>query len=231
VRKDLFERFRIEHGMRIKADRGGASSIDLSIATRIAWAGSRWLEPCNDIVRLLNGHSSSLYRWGVLKSAPVVAEGAALGPVVVDQFLLESVETLARTFCGLTARGLSLWQGGVYFMVTLLSDDPRVREGAVFRAQRLFPRMLALEKLLAGPDCSAAVTTFGARYLWLQGTVYRELMGLLSEGHIDAARIYAWRIHGSVHHEKGHNQEYKLHSLIRLGHHLFVQPVKANTMF
>jgi hypothetical protein len=207
VRKELFERFRIEHGTRIKADRGGASSIDLSISTRIAWACNQWLEPCNDIVRLLNGYSSSLYRWGVLKSAPVDASGAASGPVVVDQFLLETVETLARTFCGLTARGLSLWQGGVYFMATLLSEDPRVREGAVFRAQRLFPRMLALEKLLAAPDCPAAATTFGARYLWLQGTVYRELMGLLSEGHIDAARVYAWRIHGSVHHEKGHHHK------------------------
>jgi hypothetical protein len=203
IRKELFQRFRIEHGTRIQADRGGASSIDVGISIRMDWACSRWLEPCNDIVGLLNGHSSRLSEWVVVKSAPVDAEGAAQGPAVVDQFLLETVETLARNFCGLTARALSLWQGGVYFMVTLLSDDPRVREGAVFRAQRLFPRMLALEKLLAAEDCPTAVVAFGRRYLWLQGTVYRELMCLLSEGHIDSARIYAWRIHGSVHHEKG----------------------------
>jgi hypothetical protein len=182
------------------ADRLGSSSIDLAISCRLDWAQSRWLGPCNQIVAMLNGQSMCLHQWGVVM--PTAVGGVASAPIV-DQFLLETVEAMARSFVGLTARSLMLWQGGVYHMVMLLSDIESVRHRAVTRAQLLFPRMLALEQLLATPDCPQAVTDFGARYLWLHGTVYRELLGLLSEGHLDAARVYAWRVHGSVHHEKG----------------------------
>jgi hypothetical protein len=121
----------------------------------------------------------------------------------VDEFLLETVETMSRTFCGLTARGLCLWQGGVYTMVKLLSEDPGLVQEAVRRAELLWPRILALETLLATPGCPAGVRAFGARFLWLDGVAYRELLCLLSEGQLEFARTYALRVHGSVHHEKG----------------------------
>ncbi len=88
-------------------------------------------------------------------------------------------------------------------MVKLLSADPALQQEAVQRAQLLFPRMLALEALLSSADCSVDVRSFADRYLWTGGVVYRELLGLLSEGHIQHAKVNAWRIHGSVHHEKG----------------------------
>jgi hypothetical protein len=133
---------------------------------------------------------------------------AATGPALVsentvDEFLLETVETMSRTFCGLTARGLCLWQGGVYTMVKLLSEDPGLVQEAVRRAELLWPRILALDTLLATPGCPAGVRAFGARFLWLDGVVYRELLCLLSEGQLEFARTYALRVHGSVHHEKG----------------------------
>lgn len=231
IRKDLFQRFRLEHGLRIQEDRCGKGAIQVSIATRIGWASSTWLSVLNDMVGQLGGLSSGLRRWGVIKpmvlipsaaapdplsAAPALQsaapgpESAAPGPslaavglLAVDDFLLQTAETMSRTFCGLTARALCLWQGGVYNMVKLLSTDPVMQQEAVLRAQRLFPRILALEALLSSGDCPAGVRVFSDRYLWIGGVVYRELLGLLSEGQLEFAKQYAWRVHGSVHHEKG----------------------------
>ena len=210
IRKDLFALYRLEHGLRIQEDRSGKGAIAVSIATRLGWACSTWLNVLNDMVGLLNDHANSLQRWGIILPAPVDplavavdASAAAPGPAGVNDFLLQTAETMSRTFCGLTARALCRWQGGVYAMVRLLSSDMGVQAGAVQRAQRLFPRILALEELLASADCPPGVRSFGDRYLWIDGVVYRELLGLLSEGHLEFAKIYARRIHGSVHHEKG----------------------------
>lgn len=128
---------------------------------------------------------------------------AAVGPDGVDEFLLQTAETMSRTFCGLTARALCLWQGGVYNMVKLLSEDPALQQEAIQRAQLLFPRILALEELMSSGQCPVGVKLFADRFLWIEGVAYRELLGMLSEGHVEFAKVYAWRIHGSVHHEKG----------------------------
>ena len=124
---------------------------------------------------------------------------------------------MSRTFCGLTARGLCLWQGGVYTMVKLLSEDPSQVQEAVQRAQLLWPRILALEALLATVGCPKGVRAFADRFLWFDGVVYRELLCLLSEGHLEFARTYALRVHGSVHHEKGFPEQ-KIPPIPKLSH-------------
>jgi hypothetical protein len=187
------------------------------------------MQVLNDMVGQLSGPRTSLRQWGVIRAAPssvfldpvsslpALAAAAAQEPSTaspdpllaapvqdtVDEFLLETMETMSRTFCGLTARGLCLWQGGVYTMVKLLSQDPGLVQEAVRRAQLLWPRILALETLLATRGCPAGVRAFADRFLWFDGVVYRELLCLLSEGHLEFARTYALRVHGSVHHEKG----------------------------
>jgi hypothetical protein len=219
IRLDLFARYRLEHGLRIQQDRSGRGAIAVSITTRLGWATSDWIGVLNHMVGQFTGPDSSLRAWGVIKAplrapepstaAPDAAAAAvdplsaAPGPARVDDFLLQTLETMSRTFCGLITRGLCLWQGGVYNMVKLLSEDQAIQLEAIRRAQLLFPRILALEKLLAATGCPAPVRAFANRFLWFDGVVYRELLCLLSEGHIEFAKTYARRVHGTVHHEKG----------------------------
>jgi hypothetical protein len=219
MRLDLFARYRLEHGLRIQRDRSGQGAIAVSIATRLGWACCDWIGVLNDMVGHFSGPEGSLRTWGVIKAplrtpeaftdAPDAAAVAvdpllaAEAPARVDEFLLLTLETMSRTFCGLITRGLCLWQGGVYNMVKLLSEDPAIQLETIQRAQLLFPRILALEKLLAATGCPAPVRAFANRFLWFDGVVYRELLCLLSEGHIESAKTYARRVHGTVHHEKG----------------------------
>jgi hypothetical protein len=219
IRLDLFAQYRLEHGQRIQQDRCGKGAIAVSIATRLGWASGDWIAVLNDTVGQFSSPRSRLRTWGVIKAplrapepvaaAPDAAAAAfdpllaAQAPARVDEFLLQTLETMSRTFCGLITRGLCLWQGGVYNMVKLLSEDLSIQAEAIRRAQLLFPRILALEKLLAATGCPAGVRAFANRFLWFDGVVYRELLCLLSEGHIEFAKTYARRVHGTVHHEKG----------------------------
>jgi hypothetical protein len=230
MRLDLFARYRLEHGQRIQQDRGGQGAIAVGIATRLGWASGDWIGVLNDMVRQFSGPQGNLRAWGVIKAplrapelfttAPDAASPAvdpllaAQAPARVDEFLLQTLETMSRTFCGLITRGLCLWQGGVYNMVKLLSEDLSIQSEAIRRAQLLFPRILALEKLLASTGCPKGVRAFANRFIWFDGVVYRELLCLLSEGHIEFAKTYARRVHGTVHHEKGIEDIFK--SLRRL---------------
>ncbi len=124
MRLDLFARYRLEHGLRIQQDRSGKGAIAVSISTRLGWASSDWIGVLNDMVGQFSGPQSSLRAWGVIKAplpAPepfVVAPDeaaavvdpflAAQGPARVDDLLLQTLETMSRTFCGLITRGLCL---------------------------------------------------------------------------------------------------------------------------
>jgi hypothetical protein len=198
IRKDLFSSYRIGHGIRIQADRDGSSSIDASIRTRVGWASNAWVEPMNHVASHFANHSCTLHKWKVLRLSPTVH-----GEIETDEFLLQVVESLARTFFGLHARSLTLWQGGVYNLVKLLSPDPLHRAEAAARAGRLFPRILALEQYVAGITPDPAVLEFENRFLWYHSVIYREMLGLLSEGDVAMATALAWRAHSSVYHEKG----------------------------
>ncbi len=213
IRIDMFLNYRILHGKRIKKDRSGDGGSSIAIETRLGWASCDWLDPCNDIVGMVIGENPKLRSWGVLE--PQVPGGGGCfdradggcpdraTDCVVDTFLLETVETMARTFIGLAARSHTLWQGGVYALVSLLADCDHTRQLTIERAQRTFPRILALETALMATDCPKELEEFANRFLWFRTTPYRELLCLISEGHIDEAVLYTWRIHGSTHHEKG----------------------------
>ena len=198
IRKDLFSQYRVAHGLRIKADRDGSSSIDASINARVQWTLKAWIEPMNHVASYLKNGISTLRKWQVLRLSPTGS-----GELETDEFLLQVVESLARTFFGLHTRSLSPWQGGIYNMCKLCSPEPLHRAEAVARGQALFPRILALEQYVAGDTPDPAVLEFESRFLWYHSVIYREILGLLSEGDIAMATLLAWRAHSSVYHEKG----------------------------
>lgn len=169
--------YREYHAERIKLDRSGDSSITTSLRMRVAWASGTWLTQCDEVFRSLSD-GASLIKWGVLQR-----DGAS------DQFLAETCECIARNFCGLMARSYSLWSGGVYTFVRVLSDNPSVMEAAVRRARALFPRVLSLDRLLGTEVCHPDIKAFGARFLWLGNVLYRELLGVLAMGSLDAAKV------------------------------------------
>ena len=130
-------------------------------------------------------------------------QAASMADVLVDNFMLTTFEAMARVFVGLHARSYALWTGGVYNMVGLCSPDPVVRATAARRGSALWPRIAAMEHLLASEHADPEVHNFAQGFLWHQGTVYREMVQLLSEGREDDAAVYCWRIFSSVLHEKG----------------------------
>ena len=110
---------------------------------------------------------------------------------------------MARAFWGLHARGLSLWLGGVYSMVKLCSMLPQQRDESISRGRALWKRLIVLEQMVAADQPDPELLELWHGFLWPQGVVYRELLVLLSEGRLQEAVSYAWRVHSSTPHEKG----------------------------
>ena len=105
---------------------------------------------------------------------------------------------MARAFWGLHARGLSLWLGGVYSMVKLCSPQPRERDGCIARGSALWKRLVILEQMFAADRPDTELLEFWHGFLWPKGVAYRELLVLLSEGRLEEAIAYSWRIHSST---------------------------------
>jgi len=199
------------HTDRIKRDRNGDTSIETSIGLRLEWACGSWVEPMNSVVSYFAGQQALLREWAILRPAggrhgrgPIAPGELGLAPDIVDEFLLTKFEAMARIFLGLQARAMCLWRGGIYSAVKLLSED--TCQEAAMRAAKVHRASLAVEEFLAnGPpgDEHEAVKSFESERLWNHSVVYRELLGLVAEDELDAARFYAWQLHSSVCHEKG----------------------------
>ena len=204
----MFHDFRKDHGTRLQLDTRGETSIQLSLRVRLQWAEGKYVEAMNKVIQFWS-NVSKLQDWGVLsrgaRAGPPLA--AVADPPVRSQFLLEKVETMTRVFMGLHTRALRLWQGGIYHLVLLCHPDEAWQDVAVQRAMMLWRRLLAFEEVLANGTGSdnddSLVKLFASEFLWSHGTVYRELLCKVSEGRVDEARVYAWRVFGSVYHEKG----------------------------
>lgn len=188
IRADMFRSYRCEHGGRIKGDRDGTSSMTASLDVRLGWATWSWLRPCTEVVTQLVGRATQLRAWGIVQQPAGAADPRGASPAI-DDFLLKVSECLARNFCGLMARSYTLWMGGIYTYVRVLSEDPNDVQNAVRRASMLFPRILALKKLLSTSVCHPEVIAFGATFLWMDSIVYMELLGALAMGSIDAAKV------------------------------------------
>ena len=199
IRRDILQCYRESHGQRIKLDHSGQTSIELSFDIRLRWACGEWTVIVQEVANNF-ANKALLQAWGILRP------GDAAGQVadVVDDFLLCSLESISRVFCGLHARSLILWTGGVYNQVKLCADDDRVRAQAVRRASLLWPRILIQENMLVDAGgLDPEVIAFNDGFLWHHGTCYRELHGLVSENYIAQARSYSWQIHSSPYREKG----------------------------
>ena len=110
---------------------------------------------------------------------------------------------MARAFWGLHARGLSLWLGGVYGMVKLCSVVPQQRDESISRGSALWKRLVVLEEMVAADQPDPELLEFWHGFQWPRSVAYRELLVLLSEGRLDEAVAYAWRVHSATSHEKG----------------------------
>jgi hypothetical protein len=143
----------------------------------------------------------SLQAWGVLR--PSAADSDMQSALLADDFLVRHLEAMSRVFWGLHARSCAIWNGGVYQMVGLCGTEVQV-DRAIARCKRLVPRLRALEDLLsADAGRNHRLAEFGADFIWRRGVVYREMMGLIAAGNINAAKDYAFRMHCGVAHEKG----------------------------
>ena len=135
--------------------------------------------------------------------------------VTADDFLLTTFEAFARVYWGLQTRSYIIWSGGVYHTSLFCSSDEQLRLQAVDRAQRLQPRVQALDEMLCSeaeiqngcdrPDgCDRpGVVDFGHKFFWRHGIVYRELLMLSAAQRHDEAMQYSWSVHAGVSHDKG----------------------------
>jgi hypothetical protein len=220
MRVDLFAQFREQHGERIKLDRAGSTSVETSIKVRTSWARGDWMAISSNVLGSFNS-PDLLRKWHVLQSPGGPSDRGGCGGQggsgdraggwsghKVDGFLLETLETLARIFAGLLARTMMLWAGGVYNVAMTLSGDPGERAQATERASQVWRALLRFEEVLCVTDATDELHDFAGQFLWMDGTVYRELFASLAEGRVEFARDYAWRVHGGVCHEKGHQQHF-----------------------
>ena len=74
MRKDICAHFREEHGMRIKMDRKGLASCELSLQIREKWASGTWIASGNHILSFFNAELPIYEKWGL-----VVAQGGPGG--------------------------------------------------------------------------------------------------------------------------------------------------------
>ena len=129
--------------------------------------------------------------------------------VTADDFLLTTFESFARVYWGLQTRSYIIWSGGVYNASLFCSGDEHLRLQAIDRAQRLQPRVQALDEMLISEaenqnGCDRpGVVDFGRKFFWRHGIVYRELLMLSADQRHEEAMEYSWTVHTGVSHEKG----------------------------
>ena len=219
IRGDLFVEFRAENSDRIKHDRNGETSVQTSFKVRVAWARGDWMRICSGVMGAL-ASLPLLRRWEIVKGgfAGRIGGSAGRSDDSVDRFLMETLEALSRNFVGIQARNLMLWSGGIYNSAMLLTGEPADEKAFFDRARLLWIRLQQFEEALcdsaseaniADPAIAAVVAVhadlreFEQGYLWMDGTIYRELLAAAHSGLAEFCRQYAARIHSGVFHEKG----------------------------
>ena len=206
LRVDLLKLFRDMYAELSRLDGcSGQSSIITAINVRLSWASGEWLQWLEKGGAYFHGETAWLRAVGILHgcNAHRNCNGPADCVCEVDQFLLEAMEGIARVFFGLVVRVCSLWEGGCYALVKMLSQSEDQVASSVSRAQCLWRRVLAFEQEMASGSNDPGMHLFEGGLLWPCGMVYRELHGLLAEEKLEAAAAYAWRLHSSKFHEKG----------------------------
>ena len=203
MRAGMFQHYRERHAARIRLDLSGHTSIEVSFTIRLSWATQEWVGAMTEL-RDMFFDVEKMHRWGVLKRrAAGLDEAEATAASAADPHMLAVFESMARAFWGLHARGLSLWLGGIYSMVKLCSLLPRQRDESISRGCALWDGLAVLEMMVAASEADPELLEFWHGFLWPKSVVYRELLVLLSEGRLEEAVAYAWRVHSSTPHEKG----------------------------
>ena len=224
-------------------DRSGDTSVQTSFKLRASWARGDWMRTCSGVFASFSD-PVRLARWGVLRRSVDRGGSCAGGRLggcrghgssrpngqdaqVIDAFLMETMEALARNFVGVHTRNLILWSGGIYHTALMLSGN-LLDEQAVFdRAHRVWVKLTRLEELLFATAAAAQAVVAGEAmevksnadrpsaalchdllafeqdFLWKDGTVYRELMAAMSGGRRAFSREYVHRLHSSIVHEEG----------------------------
>lgn len=206
IRVKMLRSHRSQHAQRIKQDQDTPSG-KLSLELRMAWAAGSWIQPMIEV-------HGFFFDVGLLQSLDIVTVGRTDDPadravVTADEFLLTTFEAFARVYWGLQTRSYIIWSGGVYNTSLFCSDDEHLRLHAIDRAQRLQPRVQALDELLNAEaelqnSCDRpGVVDFGHKFFWRHGIVYRELLMLSAYQRHDEAMWYSWSVHAGVSHEKG----------------------------
>ena len=144
----------------------------------------------------------SLERWKV-----IVTRGGSRGREK-NQFLAETLEAMGRNFVGIETRNLILWSGGVYNSAKLMSGSRYLENEFFDRARRTWFKLSLFEELLCSTDAAVQAVlpdleAFEQGFLWMDYTVYREILAGVSVEELDFVRRYASRIHNGVVHEKG----------------------------
>ena len=165
------------------------------------------MEPMNEV-------HGFFFDVGLLQSLDILTidetdEPAERAAVMADEFLLTTFEAFARVYWGLQTRSYIIWSGGVYHTALFCSSDEHLRLHAISRAQRLQPRVQALDDMLNSETemqngCDRpGVVEFGHKFFWRHGIVYRELLTLSADQRHNEAMEYSWSVHSGVSHEKG----------------------------
>ena len=203
MRAGMFGSYRKRHSERIRMDQNGQPSIEVSLTLRLSWATQEWIGPMSEL-REMFFDVGKLQQWGVLhqQRAGLAAAGATAASAA-DAHLLAVFESMARAFWGLHSRGLCLWLGGVYSMVKLLSSVPQQRDESIARACALWDGLVVLEQTVNEGQADPELLEFWHGFLWPKSTAYKEMLVLLSEGRLEEAVAYAWRMHSCSAHEKG----------------------------
>ena len=228
IRVDLLQALRDLHAEQSRLDGcSGQTSITTAFQVRLGWARGSWMTLMEGAAAFLNGDRAWLQKVGALPDSGRAAMAecpqhgrhglsnrgiAAMAErqdppctCQVDEFLLDAVEGIARVFFGLVARTWSLWSGGCYGLIKMLSERADEVAAILDRAQRLWPRLLAFEQEMAAGAgrTNSGMQAFEDGLLWPTGVAWREMHGLLAEGRVEEALVYIWRVHSGKYHDKG----------------------------
>ena len=67
IRKDILQYFRHQHGSRIKLDRKGLSSSELSVRIRGEWAAGLWIAHDNHVFNFFDAGRARYKKWGLIR--------------------------------------------------------------------------------------------------------------------------------------------------------------------
>ena len=104
LRVMLLEEYRSGHADRVRQDRNGQTAIERSLQMRIGWASGTWMDQIRNMA-LKYSNRQGLLDSGVLSAvdetgAVLEIDDPARAPAdyQVDDFMLTTFETMARTF-------------------------------------------------------------------------------------------------------------------------------------